>query len=670
MVESDFNGTIYPINPKADEILDKKAYPSITDVPEKIDLVIIAVPSKFVVDLVQECANQGVKNIVIISAGFKEIGGIGIERENKIKEIVKAHKINLVGPNCLGILTSYIDMNASFGEGMPKKGKIALISQSGAMAVAITDWAYGENIGFSKIVSLGNKAGIDENSCLEYLENDDDTDVIVFYLESFVDGKKFMEIARRVSQNKTIILFKSGTSEAGSQAVASHTGALAGGDKAVEMGLRQVGVIRVRNIKDLFDFARVFRMQPLPKGGRVAIVTNAGGPGVIATDAIEESKFLEMANFTEATVTKLKKVLPPTANTHNPVDVIGDALADRYQNALEVVLADSNVDIVLVILTPQIMTQKESTVKIISHLSRKYPEKTIFTSFMGGKSILYFAKKLAEKNIPNFIDPYRAVRSMKVMGFFRRWRDRQLSINSYQVLKNKRDTNLATEIKKEVSAGYTQLTQNVVTKLLKHYKITVPQITIAKNAQEACNFADEIGYPVVLKIVSDDVLHKTDSGGVRLDLKNKTEVKHAYEKIMFNIKKNCLNAKINGIMVQKMYHMGREVIIGMKRDPIFGPLIMFGLGGIYVEVMKDVSFRVAPFTLDEAQAMINEVKAIKLLKGVRGKAVSDIKIIAETILKISQMALDYPEIKELDLNPLIVFEKGEGAVAVDARFIL
>lgn len=667
IVHSDYNGEIYPVNPKADEILGKKAYSSVLKLPKKVDLAVIAIPARFVIHAVLECINKEIFNIVIISAGFKEIGGEGVKLEKELQKIIKEHNVNLVGPNCLGITNTHMDLNASFAEGMPRKGKIALLSQSGAMAVAITDWAYDENIGFSKVVSLGNKAGVDENSCLEYLANDTETEVIMMYLESFVDGKKFMELARKIVPKKPIIVFKSGTSEAGSAAVSSHTGALSGGDTAVETALRQSGVLRAHCIEDFFNLARLVSMQPIPKGNKIAVVTNAGGPGVITTDAIDKSSSLELAQFSAKTTEKLKKSLPSTANIHNPVDIIGDALADRYTSAFDATLADKNVDILFAILTPQIMTEKEDTARALTQYSSKYPEKTCVASFIGGKNIEYAAEKLAENNIPNFVFPKTAVQALEYMVFLREWREKNKK-HVPKIKHNKKSVKVRSHIVNEIKNGKTALSQKLVTDLLEAYDIKVPEIMLTKSENKAVQFAKEIGYPVVLKISSDDVLHKTDSGGVRLDIENEEDLRKAYQEILKNIKKNCPKAKIDGILVQKMYHLGREVLIGMTRDPIFGPLIAFGLGGIYVEVMKDVSFRVAPLSMNDALEMIHETKAIRLLKGVRGEAPSDIKVLAETLVKISQLSLDIPEITEIDLNPMLVFEKG--AVALDGRVIL
>ncbi len=667
IVHSEYKGSVYPINPTANEILGKKTYASVKQVNSPIDLAVIAIPARYVLAVVDECIEKSIPNIVIISAGFKEIGGEGVRLEAELVHRMKIHNITLVGPNCLGIINTHIGLNASFGEGMPKKGNIALLSQSGAMAVAITDWASQENIGFSSIISLGNKAGINENDCLEFFEHDKNTDVILMYLESFVDGQRFMESARRVAMKKPVIVLKSGTSQAGSAAVSSHTGALAGGDVAVETALAQSGVIRAHTIEDFFVYAQMFSMQPIPKGNRIAVVTNAGGPGVITTDAIDTSRYVVLAPFDKKTRENLEGCLPSTANTHNPVDIIGDALADRYKSAFSAVLEDKNVDILLSILTPQIMTQKEDTVRTLVEHNAQYPKKTFVASFMGGRNIEYAAQKLEENRIPNFIYPHSAVRGLEAMIQLREWREKQKKRRIF-VPENTKAADIRADILNLVDKDESVvLSPAFVTRILKNYGVTVPEVAVVKSAADAVEQAKKVGFPVVLKIVSEDVLHKTDSGGVRLGLESDIEVSNGYDDIMKNVKKNCPGASIDGVLVQKMYHMGREVLIGMKRDPVFGPLIAFGLGGIYVEVLKDVSFRVAPVSLKDAYEMIDEIKTVQLLKGVRGEAASDIDVLAKTIVQVSHIAQDIPEIHEIDLNPLMVFEKG--AVALDGRMI-
>jgi acetyl coenzyme A synthetase (ADP forming)-like protein len=669
LIELGFAGEIYPVNPKGGVLLGKKAYPSVSAIEASVDLAVIAVPAAIVLDVVEECGNKGIQNIVIISAGFKESGQEGKEREEKLHELIEKYDLCLIGPNCLGILNPHAALNASFAEGMPKKGNIALISQSGAMAVAILDWATEENIGFSSIVSLGNKAGVNENDLLVYLEQDAATKVILLYLESFVDGQKFMQEAERISQKKPIIVFKSGISTAGQKAVSSHTGSLAGSNTAIDAALKQTGVLRANTIEDFFDAARVFSMEPLPKGSNVAIITNAGGPGVIATDAVSTSKILSMATFSEKTEQELQKVLPPTANIHNPIDVIGDALADRYQGALEQVCQDPNVDMVLTILTPQIMTEKENTVRALVNVHELFPELPFVTSFMGGKNIAYAAEKLAERGIPNFLFPGRAVESLEKMVELRTWREKQA--RKKEKITARSDLQIWQDaIQKEIAAGRTQLSPELGQNLLKAFNIPVPTLQIVENREAAVVAAEKMGYPVVLKIAAAEVLHKTEVGGVRLALKNGQEVGDGYEEIISNVRKHFPNLPAYPVLVQKMYHFGREVIIGMKRDPIFGPLIMFGLGGIYVEVMKDVAFRVAPFDRETALEMIHEVKAIRLLEGVRGEAPADIEKLADTVLALSELALSFPAIEEFDINPLLVLSEGKGVVAIDMRFLV
>jgi len=670
LVRLGYQGKIFPVNPTSTIILNQKTYPNVSKIPIVVDLAIICIPAQYVLDIATECGKKGIKGLVVISAGFKETGSEGEKREQKLKKIAKKYNMRIIGPNCLGLINTALNLNGSFAEGLPKAGNISLISQSGAMAVAITDWAYEINLGFHIIVSLGNKADLSEIDFLKYLEKDKKTDVILLYLESIEDGREFMKIARQVSLKKPIIMVKAGVSESGSKAVASHTGSLAGSNSAIKAALKQSGIIRAESIEEMFNLARIFSCQPTPKGNKVAIITNAGGPGVMTTDSIEKTD-LKLAKFTPETTTNLKENLPASATIQNPIDIVGDALADRYKIALDCVFNDSNVDIIIALLTPQIMTEKERTTNLLIALHQKYPHKPLVTCFIGGKNITYAVSRLQDYCIPNFY-PERAIQVLNKMYNFKLWQNKTKKINNKEthLYKPSHFKNLHQEIVIEKKQGLTQLSQSLTTKLLKKYHIHFPQIEIAKNTEQVIKLSTKIGYPVALKIISPEVIHKTEAGGVRIDLKNETETKNAFKEIIKNVKKHHPKAKINGILVQKMYTFGREVIIGMKRDASFGPLIMFGLGGIYVEIMKDVSFRVAPVNFDEALDMIHEVRAIQLLKGVRGEAPADIQKIAETILAISQLSLNFPEIKELDINPLLVQSEGHGAVALDTRFIV
>lgn len=662
-----FTGRLFPINPKGGELLGFPVYKKISDTKKKIDLAVILVPAKFVVRILKECGEQKIKNIVIISAGFKEIGGTGVRREKEIQKLIKKYSFNLIGPNCLGIINTNNKLNASFAEGMPASGNVSLISQSGAMAVAITDWAYTHNLGFSKIISLGNKAGVNEIDLLEYLAKDKSTEVILMYLESIENGQEFMQLAQKITKKKPIIIIKSGTSQRGTQAISSHTGSLAGSSEAIKTAFKQGGIIRAKTVEDLFNYARGFSYQKTPLGNRVAIISNAGGPAIMATDNIEENS-LQLSEFTKQTIAQLEKNLPETAAIYNPVDIIGDALANRYQIALGNVLKDKNVDSVVVLLTPQIMTEEVKTAQIIAKFSKKYPKKTILTCFMGGKNVVEAKRVLRSNQVPNFGFPDRAIKTLEKMENYSLWRKEK--INKVENCKIRIKKAEIEKYRKKLKRNKGQVPMPLAFELLQLYNIHTPDSDIAKTPSEAIEIAERISYPVVLKICSNHVIHKTDAGGIRVNLKNSKEVKDAYKMILRNVKKYNPKAKIDGIFVQEMTTLGREVIIGMKRDPQFGPLLMFGLGGIYVEVLKDVTFRIAPISFKDAEKMISEIKAIKLLKGVRGEKSIDFKKLATVICHVSQMVTDFPEIQELDLNPLIVREKGKEAVAIDARILV
>lgn len=680
-----YQGDLYPINPSAEgTILGLPVFGDIKSLPEVPDLVLIAIPAEYVNKEVEACAKKGVKNLVIISAGFKEVGGAGLKREEDLQKLILKHKLNLIGPNCLGIINTAIKMNASFAEGMPKKGNVSLISQSGAMAVAIIDWAYQSGLGFAKIVSMGNKAGLNENDLLEYLGDDPATEVILMYLESIDDGQKFMEIAKKVSLKKPIIAIKSGTSSAGEHAISSHTGALAGSDSAVAAAFLQCGIIRAESVEDLFDYARMFVNKNLPMGPRVAIVTNAGGPGIMATDAVARSQ-LQLATLSPKTQTELKKKLPVTAALGNPVDVIGDATPERYQHALEVLFKDKEVDALVVVLTPQIMTEVKKIAKLLITLSKKYPAKTVAAAFMGGKNI-YQADQLFRKfHFPNFSYPERAVRALSRVYWYGQWKKQNHEV---RITNNESssDPELAEgRIKKqEVAAADYKKVKGIFSKkrkqgaklgdaevatILQAYGIDQPQSCLVKTEKSAVTCAENIGYPIVMKISSSDILHKTEVGGVRIDIHNSKQAKEAYNAILKNAKKKAPKAKIDGVLVMPMLSMGREVIVGAKVDPNFGHLVMFGLGGIYVEILKDVTFSVAPVSLPEARQMIQNIRTVALLTGARGEKSVDIEYLAEVIVRVSRLVTDYPQIREFEINPLIM-NPDLGAVAVDARCIV
>ncbi|MBN2072387.1 MAG: acetate--CoA ligase family protein, partial [Actinobacteria bacterium] len=663
-IESGFKGKIFPVNPKSQEIAGIKCYKSILDINENVDLAVIVIPARFVSEVIEQSAEKGVKNIIIISAGFKETGIKGAILERRIIQKAKDYNIRVLGPNCLGMIDTQCPINASFSANMPSRGKMSFISQSGALLTSVLDWSRSLHIGFSKIVSLGNKGDISENDLIEYWKEDPDTEVISAYIEGVKDGKDFIRVSSRVSKVKPIIVVKSGNTDAGARAVSSHTGTLAGSSKAYEAAFKQAGIIRARTIKELFNFGRAFSYQPLPEGRRVAIITNAGGPGIMATDECELNN-IQLASFGKETIEKLRCSLPEAANLYNPVDVLGDALADRYRFALETVISDKNVDAVIVLLTPQAMTQSLETaraiVDVIAASEKKIP---VVTSFMGEEEVKKGVNYLLKKGFPNLDIPEEAVQTLKVMMDYNQWRtEKSQPLTEFDV-----DETMVSEIFKRCrNEGRLELGEMESRGILDAYGIPIPEAELSRDIDEAVEIAAIIGYPLVLKIVSPNILHKTDVGGIKVGIENEQELRDNYDEIHFHVKKYMPDANIRGILVQKMISDKKEIIIGVSADPQFGPMIMFGLGGIYVEVLKDVSFRIAPISRMTAQEMIREIKTIKLLTGTRGEKPSDIDSIVDIMLRVSQLVTDFPEIMEMDINPLFVRKQGEGSVAGDAR---
>jgi acetyltransferase len=667
IIESGFKGEVYPVNPRADKVLGLNAYKSVLEVPGDIDLAVIVIPAQAVLDVMEECGRKGVKYAVVISAGFKEIGGEGIEREGKLIEIARKYGVRVVGPNCLGIIDLHTPLNASFASIPETKGGIAFISQSGALLSAILDWAPKAGIGFSKIVSLGNKADLNEVDFLTYLGEDPETKVILLYLESIADGRRFIEVGSTVTRKKPVILLKGGITEAGAKAALSHTGSMAGGITALKAALRKAGIIQVSSVSELFDMAIAFNSQPIPAGSRVGIVTNAGGAGVVISDLLV-SRGLKLAEPSRYTVDYLRSVLPPVASVYNPVDVIGDAKADRYGVAIEALLRDPNIDSLLVILTPQVVTEPEETAKVIVELSRRYPSKPILAIFMGGGKVEKATRILIENNIPVYDMPERAVTAVLGLSNYRELRELLTKALEYVEVFDV-DKEKALEIIEEVRRqGRRVLLEHEAKEIVRSYGIPVVLTKLAVSEDRAVEIARKLGYPVVVKISSPDIIHKSDIGGVITNLKSDDEVAEAFRTVISNARRYVPTASIYGATVQKMVPKGREVIIGATKDPVFGHLIMFGLGGIYIELFKDVSFRLAPLSIYEAKEMITETKAYTLLRGFRGEPPADINSIINILLRVSKLVTDIPQIVEIDINPLFVYEIG--AIAVDARIII
>ncbi|MHC4842994.1 MAG: acetate--CoA ligase alpha subunit [Planctomycetota bacterium] len=662
-ISSSFQGDIYPINPKTETIEGLKCYPDLKSIGQAPELVIIVIPAKIVPQVMRECAQIGVKSVIIITAGFKEVGSEGRELEKQVTTIAKQAGIRVIGPNCLGIIAPGNKLNASFGGDMPLEGVVGYISQSGALLAAILDMANANSIGFSKLVSIGNKADVNELDIIKAFGDDDTTKVIAGYLESINDGNLFVRQAEGISHRKPIILIKSGTSTAGAKAASSHTGSLAGGEVAYESAFARAGIIRSDSIKQQFDYARAFADQPLPAGPSVAVITNAGGPGILAADAIEEQG-LTFAQLSDATMERLKEKLPPAANVHNPVDILGDALADRYEQALDIVLDEEHVNSVMILLTPQAMTQPTATAQAIVKVAKQKTGKPIFCCFLGAEKVKEGIEILRQGSIPYYDSPASAVQTIKVMVDYVKWKSRPKRVVKLFGVNRRKAENI---IERHLRSETYDIGETDSKAILEAYGFKTPEGAIANTAEQAVNIAQQIGYPVVLKIWSSEILHKSDVGGVRLGLKTEQQVKDAFDLMMYRIPQKCPDAKILGVLVEKMYKIGKEVILGMNRDPSFGPIIMFGMGGIMVEALKDVSFYLAPLTEDEAREMLANTKTYKLLKGFRGTEAVDLDAIAEGLQRLSQLVTEFPQIQELDINPFVVGPEGTTPIAVDGR---
>ncbi len=668
-MRDNYKGQLIPVNPKAAEIMGYKVCPSVADLPTGVDLVVMATPAGAVLPAVQELAKKNTGGIAVITAGFKEIGHDGAEVEAEIARTAQAAGIPLIGPNCLGVINTFVGMNASFATKSPRKGNIGFASQSGALCTSVLDVAEGRNIGFSSFISFGNKADVTEIDILNYLASDPNTNVIMMYLEEIIDGQLFIETARRITlQNKKpVIVIKSGVSEEGAKAASSHTGSLAGSDASYQAIFEQGGVIRVQEIRQMFDYAQAFSSQPLPKGRKVAIITNAGGPGIITTDAAVRNN-LSLAKISKATVDAMLPDMPDTASLANPIDVIGDATSQRYESAIKHTLADPGVDSAVIILTPQAMTDVAEIAKVIPPVA-KTSNKPVVGAFMGMIDVALGVKFLQDHEIPNYMFPEDAVEALSALSSFKERVERPSSRKYVQY-------DVQTKVARDCIAAALKdrdehlMHENEANQVLAAYGFPLLKSQVVTSKAQIKEAADKIGYPLVMKVVSPQIIHKSDAGGVKVGLQNQMEAEAAYDTIMANAKAYDPKAVVEGIYMVQMAGKGVEVILGASRDPKFGPLIMFGLGGIMVEVMKDVTFRLAPMWESSAINMINGIKAHEVLHGVRGAKPSDINKVKECILRLSQMLVENPEIQELDINPMIVLPEGQGAVVADCRIIL
>jgi acetyl coenzyme A synthetase (ADP forming)-like protein len=656
---------VFPINPHEESILGLPAYPSVVEVPDAVDLAVIVIPYPIVPEALRTCGEKGIQAAIIISAGFREAGMEGLKREQELQEIARAYGIRLVGPNCLGVIDTVTPLNASFSAGLPPGGPMDFMSQSGALGTAILDWALAGKLGLNKFVSLGNKADVSETDLLRAWADDPSSRVILCYTEGLPDGQEFIRVAREVSKVKPVVALKSGTTQAGSRAVSSHTGSLAGSEQAYEAAFQQAGVLRAHSLQDLFDNALAFGYLPPLNGDRIAIVTNAGGPGILATDALERAG-LRLARFERECIRRLEQFLPDAASAANPIDVLGDARADRYRYAIEQVVGDPNVDGVLIILTPQATTEIGETARVVVEIAAE-TDVPIMTCFMGAARIEEGAQILEAHKVPNFDFPERAALVFKSMTTFREYKSKPLP--TYETFEVDRDSVRQT-IDNALADGRLAIGDAEARTILTAYGMQIPASKLAATSEEAVQHANQMGYPVVLKVASPDILHKTDVGGVKVGLQNPEAVRDAFELITYRAQRYLPEARLWGCLVQKMVPPGLEILIGMNRDPQFGPLVTFGLGGIYVEILKDVAFRVAPFSRQEAEDMLGEIRTHALLDGVRGQPPVDKDALIDALLRVGQLVLDFPEIAELDINPFIIYEKDQGGIAIDMRLVL
>lgn len=669
--QSGFAGKVFFVNIKKAEILGVKTYPTVDQIPEEIDLAMIATPAKTVPGVMEECGKAKVKGVIIVSAGFKEVGPAGKALEDQVGAVAKKYGIRVIGPNCIGVLRPRINLNATFLDKMPKAGNVAFLSQSGALGSAILDWAIHENIGFSNFVSVGSMIDVDFGDLIDYFGSDPKTKSILMYVEGITQARKFMSAARHFARTKPIIVVKSGRFTESAKAAASHTGSLSGADEIYDAAFKRAGVVRVNEIADLFNAAEVLGTQPLPKGNRVAIITNAGGPGVMATDALIGFGG-QLAKVSQKTIDTLNGVLPPFWSHGNPIDVLGDAKADRYKAAMEVALNDENVDGILVIFTQQAVSEAIQIAKDIVELVRNkpYQNKTIVTSFMGFGAVQEANSILNANNIPTYSTPEQALKTYMYMHTYQRnIQDLYETPEELPVDASPPKRPILAILKNAAAEDREILTEDEAKKILKYYNFPVVRTAVANNVDEAVAFATEMGFPVVLKILSPQIIHKSDAGGVILNVNSPREVRDAFELLIQRATAYNPHAQIIGVTVQPMVEKrGQEVIIGGKTDPVFGPVIVFGMGGVGVELFKDVSIGLPPLNTTLIHRMMGETKVYRLLKGYRGSTAVDLKKLDESILLFSQLLTDFPQIKEIDINPMLISDKD--ATILDARIVL
>ena len=665
MLQYGYRGNIYPVNPARTEILGHKCYRDVRSVPEPVELAVIILPAPVIPEIVEDCGLRGIKSVIIISGGFREVSKAGAKLESKMVNIARRFGMRLIGPNCVGTVDLYSGLNTTFIKGLPESGPIGFVSQSGAVCGGVVDYFQEKGFGFSHLISLGNEADINETDMIEYLGNDSNTKVIAIYTESIRDGERFLRVADKVGRLKPIVILKAGRSEAGTRAVSSHTGSLAGSYAAYKAAFDQAGVLEAESVVELINCAQSLAYQPLPENNRVAIITNSGGPAALGSDSLA-SNGMRMAELSDETRAKLRDYLLPAAQVGNPVDMLGGANYKEYMMALSTVLEDEDVDAVISILVPQAIINPEEVAQSIVDVS-KSSNKPVLAVMMGEKSISDARKILTRNKVPMFDMPESTGKAMGMMWQYKKHLDAPENIFKPAENNGKR----IVESFFYQNATYPNcLRENESRPIIEAYGIPVIGGSFAKTRKEAGDYADLIGYPVVLKVVSPDILHKSDLGGVRLGLTNKEQVEDAYDDLIRNIRDKKPDVEIRGVLVEETAPDGVEVIVGMKRDQNFGPIVMFGMGGIFVELITDVAFRIAPVNIQQARSMVSQTKAGKLLSGLRGQNPYDIEAVSQIIERIGQISIDFPHINEIEINPLLVLHRGKGALALDARIIM
>ena len=662
--EYKFNGKIYPINPKGGIIEGLQAYTSVLEVPSEIDLAIIVVNAKFVLDTIDQCHQKGIKGLCVITAGFKETGAEGAELEKQLLSKVKEYGMRCVGPNCLGVVNTNpeIRMDGCFAESLPERGHIGFVSQSGALGGGILNILKDLNLGFAQFISIGNQADVNAETAIEYWENESDVEQILLYMESIQNPSNFRKLATRVTKKKPILALKAGRSAAGASAASSHTGSLAGADKAAAALLKQSGVIREFSLKNLFATAKVFATCPIPKGDRVAIITNSGGPGIMATDAVCEYG-MQMAKISDSTKEKLRSFLPSAASVKNPIDMIASAPIEHYKQTLETVIADENVDMIMVIYLPFLGLKDIDVAKAVMEIKAQYPQKPVIGVFMT-KSEFFSGLSDMNVNMPFFMYAEEAADGMNRLNQQRLWMSQpEGKIPCYDVDRAK----VESIIRKSLSEGRDQLTTLESIDVLQAYGIRACKYGLATNEEEVATLGNSIGYPVVMKMTSKTTSHKTDVGGVRVNIQSESQLRAEYRDLIAKLTEKGLIEGLEGVIIQEMVKGSREMVCGIATDPQYGSMMMFGLGGVFVEALKDVTFRIAPLTDLDAKDMIKSVKAYKLLQGARGTTPAQMEQIEETLLRLSQLVSDFKFIDELDINPLLISEKSGEGIAVDGR---